>query len=168
MPRIHTQASFLRSRRGRAAARRRAGGGTAAPRLHDLARCGDLDGVQRLLQQAAAAEEEAPVLADKRDRRGRTALHNAAEAGHAEVCAALLDAGATTSLVCADGLTAGQLAALREHEEVAMMLRRRSPQEPSAAVPGAASGQARQPGQQQPWGSTASTPAPPPHTSTPR
>ncbi|MGV8923828.1 MAG: ankyrin repeat domain-containing protein [Thermomonas sp.] len=61
-------------------------------------------GGQPVLHAAAGTEEDDPAgvqlllrhkaKVDSRDRRGRTALHEAAFAGHADVCSALLDAGA--------------------------------------------------------------------------
>ena len=69
----------------------------AAPEEDDPA------GVQFLLRQKAAI--------DARGREGRTALHGAAMAGHADIVAALLDAGADPALRDDDGLDAWLLAA---------------------------------------------------------
>jgi ankyrin repeat protein len=87
------------------------------------------EGGQPVLLAAAATEEDDPVgvqlllkhkaKADSRDRHGRSALHEAAYAGHAEIIATLLAAGADVQARDAGGRTpwldaarAGRIAAL--------------------------------------------------------
>merc|ERR1719159_1801658 len=67
----------------------------------------------------------APRLPHGRDTEGATALHRAAEAGHTQVCATLLDFGARVGAKNARGVTALQMAAARGHVDICKLLRDR-------------------------------------------
>ena len=90
----------------------------ALPRdtLHRLVVAGDIDGLHTAIRTGADV--------NARDQRGWTPLMHAANAGHALLVSALLDAGATFDTRAADGATALFIAALHGHEGIVRLLAR--------------------------------------------
>lgn len=95
------------------------GGGadSEAPPLHAAAKRGDARGCRALLEAAAGA-----TAVDEADADGQTALHWAADGGHANVAAVLLEFGASPDAQDADGSTPLHMACVCEQLDVARLL----------------------------------------------
>ena len=88
-----------------------------APPLHVAAKRGDARGCRVLLEAAAGA-----TAVDEADADGQTALHWAADGGHAAVAAVLLEFGARPDAQDADGSTPLHMACVCEQLDVARLL----------------------------------------------
>lgn len=88
--------------------------------LQRAAQDGNLKDIKQVLENTA--DDDTPTTVNTADESGQTALHFAADRGHAEIVQTLLEAGANANAADLEGISVLQAAVIAGHSKVAAIL----------------------------------------------